>query len=93
LLKWLLQNVARFLSHSSGSTEVTDFRGVVLGQEDVQAFDVPVNDVLAVQVLYSQAELNEHLPDEVLYQILAILLADVCVQVSVLAILLDDVDC
>lgn len=51
-----------------------------------------MNNVFAVQIVDSQAKLNEHLPNEIFNQGLAILLADKRIQIPMLAILLDDVD-
>lgn len=91
LLERLLKDVTGFLSDSSGRTEVAELGGVVLGEEDVETLYVAVDDVFAVQVMHAQAQLDEHLPDKVLDQILAVLLPNVSVQVSMLAELLNDV--
>ena len=70
--------------------EVTKLGGVVVRQEDVERFDVPVNDISRVQVLDAQADMDEHLPEEVIRKRLAILLPDRCGEVTVLAVLHDD---
>jgi hypothetical protein len=50
-----------------------------------------MNNVLAVQIMDSKTELDENFPNKVLNQSLSILFADVSVQVTMLAVLLNDV--
>ena len=61
------------------------------GQENVHAFDVPVQDFLGVQVLQSQAHLNEELPNLGFGQQTTHLLLDQGVEVAPVTVLHHDV--
>ena len=55
------EGVSRF--EHFGHAKVPDSNVVVLGKIDVERFDVPMQDVLGVQVVDAETNLHEELPD------------------------------
>ena len=55
-------------SEHLGDPQVANFDFLVLVHEDVQSFDIPVQNLVLVDVLEAQADFDEEAPDFVLLQ-------------------------
>ena len=69
--------------------EVAQFSRVVFREEYVERFDVTMDHVPRVQVVHTQANVNEHLPKKVVREELSLLLLDGSAEVAMLAVLHD----
>jgi hypothetical protein len=74
-----------------GDAQVADLNLLVFIHEDVEGLDVPVQDLTLVDVLQSHADLDEQLPNALLFQRLFILKLEVVRQVARVAELHHDI--
>lgn len=75
-----------------GDPEVSDFDFFVFIHEDVEGFDIPVQNFVLVDVLESNADFDEEPPDFVLLQGPLVLHFEIVVEIAIVAVLHDDVE-
>ena len=71
-------------------SKIAQLGRVILRQEDVQRFDISVDHVPRVQVVHTEANMNEYFPEEVVREELAFLFLYRGVEVTMLAMFHDD---
>lgn len=74
------------------TTEVSHFTDVLLGDEDVLSFEIPVQNAFFVQVLDTKTNVNPKFPCCIFHHWGTVLLLYQVVKIAFVAILLDDVD-
>ena len=75
-----------------GDSQIANLDHLVLVQENIEGFDVSMEDFIFVDVLESHANLNEKHPDFGFFEILLVLLLEVLGEIATIAVFHDDVE-